>query len=117
MLAIFLSLWLLINSSLTIQLEASPIRFTDLYGEAREAPAALYCSPEGLPTLMMTSPMSTRVLVHEMAHAWDCIDDGVLNGSPGHQRPEIRPGLRADYCWGLDVEWYACEVVRTRSVE
>ncbi|MDA0301853.1 MAG: hypothetical protein O2822_04945 [Chloroflexi bacterium] len=82
-----------------------------------------------------------NTLVHELAHAYDGMDDGRLNGSPGHPRPptfeEAREltGVRGAweapdwYCWGAETdplgrplnlsdelrhaEWYACEVART----
>lgn len=84
-------------------------------------------------------------LVHELAHVYDAMDDGVFNGSPGHPRPDgfaealQRTGGRRPwepspwYCWaaGFDsrdtflapatdrarAEWYACEVARTGRLE
>lgn len=86
-----------------------------------------------------------NTLVHELAHVYDGMDDGRLNGSPGHPRPpsfeEAReltgprgPWEAPDwYCWGAETdplgrplaldedlrraEWYACEVARTGSLE
>ncbi|MGE3857545.1 MAG: hypothetical protein AB7G21_11385 [Dehalococcoidia bacterium] len=82
-----------------------------------------------------------NTIIHELAHAYDGSDDGFLNGSPGHPRPETYDeavelaGYRdpweppAWYCWGAKTdpfgrpleltealrhaEWYACEVART----
>jgi len=74
---------------------------------------------------------------HEMGHLVDCLDDGLLNGSPGHPRPaRWADGLRilssygyawnqAKYCWWggtpghdllPDAEWYACMVVATGDI-
>jgi hypothetical protein len=32
---------------------------------------------------------SKQDLVHELAHVWDFMDDGLANGSRGHPRPEF----------------------------
>lgn len=57
--------------------------------------------------------------VHELAHAYDCVDDGLLNGSPGHA-PDIDWGMVCDRlghpCPYWNAEWYAYEVVRTHRL-
>lgn len=57
------------------------------------------------------------VIVHELAHAYDGLDDGIINGSPGHFTNNIsilHTGTPYEkYCFSSKIEHYACEVVRT----
>ena len=50
---------------------------------------------------------------HELVHAVDCADDGLLNGSPGHH------GYVSDdpYCRSNDAERFACAVVETGRIK
>lgn len=85
--------------------------------------------------------LALATLVHELAHVYDGMDDGRLNGSPGHPRPDdfmrsltLTNGRQPWepspwYCWAANAdtggsldapatdearaEWYACEVTRT----
>ena len=94
---------------------------------------------DGTEQLAQATALTT--LVHELAHAYDGMDDGALNGSRGHPRPDdfmeasrLTAGRQPWepspwYCWaaGADskgtlyappterarAEWYACEVART----
>jgi hypothetical protein len=116
-LALFLALWELIGAHTTVVHSERLVAFTDLYGSERHAAAALECRPGGRPVLYVSSSADMDTLLHEFAHAYDCIDDHAMNASPiGSVRPAERPAWASDYCWGSDAEWYACLVVRTRSV-
>ncbi len=106
------SLWLLVAPHVTVHRLDGPVRFTDLYGSERVAEAALGCTPEGTPELWFSPTVSTGTLVHELAHAVDCLDNGVMDGSPA-TRPSRRPAWSSDYCWDSDAEWYACWVVHS----
>ena len=55
------------------------------------------------------------VVLHELAHAYDCQDNGVMDGSP-ISRPDQRPAWASEYCWAADAEWYACAVVQYRTL-
>ncbi len=58
----------------------------------------------------VTTNAPLRVVVHELAHAYDCLDDGKLNGSPGLYPPvTLAP-------WEDPAEWYAYEVVRQGKI-
>ncbi|MGE3857546.1 MAG: hypothetical protein AB7G21_11390 [Dehalococcoidia bacterium] len=89
--------------------------------------------------------MALSTLVHELAHAYDAMDDGEFNGSRGHPRPDdFMDSLQVSngrqpwepspwYCWAAGAtsngtlhapptdraraEWYACEVARTGRLE
>ena len=100
---------------LTVHRLDGPVQFTDLYGNAREAEAALGC-PAGGPELWLSPTVRIETLVHELAHARDCLDNGVMDASPT-QRPAIRPSWVSDYCWGSDAEWYACSVLHFGSID
>ena len=54
-------------------------------------------------------------MLHELAHAYDCADNGAMDSSPT-LRPAVRPAWASDYCWLSDAEWYACSVVRFGTV-
>lgn len=112
---LFLAIWVLVSSQLTVTFADGPVRFTDLYGVARQADAALACPAGGQPHLYLAPQVTLDTVIHELAHAYDCQDDGALNGSPS-ARPAQRPSLVSDYCWQSDAEWYACAVLRYRDV-
>ena len=103
-------LWLLVSPQLTVQQLDGPVYFTDLYGSERVAEAALGCA-EGRPQLWLSPDYSAETLAHELAHAYDCLDNGAMDGSPAG-RPAGRPAWAPDYCWQNDAEWYACWSVR-----
>jgi hypothetical protein len=112
------ALWLLVGPQLTVQHLDGPVRFTDLYGAARHAPAALECRGRGNAVLYLGPAVDARTLAHELAHAHDCADDGKLNASPIRgARPAQRPAWVSDYCWNTDAEWYACWVVHSGQVD
>ena len=112
---LFLSLWSLVAGQLAIHQLSGPVTFTDLYGSPREAEAALGC-PDGKAELWLSPTVSWETLVHELAHAYDCIDDGEMNNSRS-SRPATRPAWASDYCWSSDAEWYACSVVYYGSIQ
>jgi hypothetical protein len=115
--ALFVALWELIGVQTSVQYSHGPVSFTDLYGSERHAAAALECRPGGRPVLYLSPTADLETVLHEFAHAYDCIDDGVMNASPvGQARPARRPSWASDYCWDSDAEWYACWVVRARAV-
>lgn len=118
LLQVFVALWGLVGSQISVVRLETDVRFTDLYGVAREAPAALACPDNGRPVLYLGPRVDLETLVHELAHARDCVDDGALNASPiGGARPAARPDWASDYCWNADAEWYACWVVQSRSLD
>jgi hypothetical protein len=108
LLSVFLALWAIVGGHVTIHQLSGPVRFTDLYGSPREAAAATGC-PNGRPEMWLSPDVDMATLVHETAHAVDCLDDGKMNDSPS-LRPAVRPGWVSDYCWDSDAEWYACSV-------
>lgn len=112
---LFLAIWTMVSSQLGVTHLDGPVHFTDLYGNVRSADAALACAADGRPELYLSPDVTLDTVIHELAHAYDCLDDGTLNGSP-MTRPAERPSLVSDYCWQSDAEWYACSVVRYRSV-
>ena len=107
---VLIALWSVVAPDLTIHRLDGPVQFTDLYGSAREAEAALGCPASG-PELWLSPTVSLETLVHELAHARDCLDNGVMDASPT-ERPAVRPAWASDYCWFSDAEWYACSVVQ-----
>jgi hypothetical protein len=109
--AFLLLLWSFIGIDVELHPVDGPVHFTDLYGEERHAPGALACPTDGPPQLWLSGDAAPSIVVHELAHALDCSDDGSLNGSLG-QRPHSRPDWVSDYCWSSDAEWYACSVTR-----
>ncbi len=118
LLALFLSLFAAVGPSLVVRPTDQGVRILDLYGSDRWVPAALECRPGGEPVLYVSPRADLTTLVHELAHAHDCADDGELNASPIHgARPEVRPSWASDYCWNTDAEWYACWVVHSRGLD
>ena len=107
---LYLTPWALAGLGVVVHEVEGPVHFVDLYGEERHAPGALSCAPGEPPELWISAGADLVVLVHELAHAFDCLDDGELNGSPT-RRPDARPAWTSDYCWSSDPEWYACSVV------
>ena len=118
LLSLLFALWSLAGSDVVVHQVDGPVRFTDLYGSEREAAGAVGC-PEGGPAhLWLSLGVDTETLVHEMAHVWDCVDDGLMNASPiDGVRPPVRPVWVSDYCWNTDAEWYACWAAYSRSVD
>lgn len=85
----------------------------DIYGRERQAPAAMDCF-EGVPHVWLGDGVTFEIFAHELVHAYDCVDDGEMNGSPWPDRPPPWPvGERIVTldCWLSDVEWAACESV------
>jgi hypothetical protein len=111
---LYLTLWALAGAGVVVHEVEGPVHFVDLYGEERHAPGALSCQPGRPPELWISNDADLEVLAHELAHAYDCLDDGELNGSPA-PRPAQRPTWVSDYCWSSDAEWYACDVVHVAS--
>ena len=111
---LYLTLWALSGVGVVVHEVERPVHFVDLYGEERHAPGALSCAPGEPPQLWISADADLEVLVHELAHAFDCLDDGELNGSLA-RRPAQRPTWATDYCWSSDAEWYACSVVRNAT--
>ena len=106
------ALFALAGPQLTVQHVPGAVRFTDLYGTERHASAALECRRGGESVLYLSPSVNIETLAHELAHAYDCADDGKLNASPIRGlRPLERPAWASDYCWNTDAEWYACWVV------
>lgn len=64
-------------------------------------------------TLAARAPELEATLAHELAHAADCLDDGVLNGSPLPTGASLaRPTA---HCLADAVEFYACWAVEQGS--
>ena len=108
--SLYLVLWVLASPNVVTHEVDGPVRFIDLYGVEREAPGALACPSGGAAQLWLSDDAGLEVVVHELAHAFDCVDDGELNGSPGPMR-SARPEWVSDYCWSSEAELYACWVV------
>jgi hypothetical protein len=111
---LLVALWSMVAPNLTVHRLDGPVQFTDLYGNAREAEAALGCPSTG-PELWLSPTVDVETLVHELAHAHDCLDNGAMDASPT-LRPAVRPAWVSDYCWESDAEWYACSVVHFQSI-
>jgi hypothetical protein len=101
-----------LGATVDVETVAGPVRFTDLYGSPREAVAASGCA-EGESTIWISDQgASFEVILHELAHAYDCADNGAIDGSPaGHT--DQRPSWASDYCWNSPAERYACAVTET----
>jgi hypothetical protein len=112
---LFFILWSLVGGHVVIHDVDGHVPITDLYGSARHAEGATGCEG-GAPAIWISRQASLDTLVHELAHAYDCLDNGALDGSPS-KRPPARPAWASDYCWESDVEWYACAVVHYRRVD
>ena len=108
---VVLMLWSMLGIDVELHRVDGPVRFTDLYGEQRLAPGVLACPEGGEPQLWLSRDASAAVIAHELAHAIDCSDDGLLNGSLS-SRPGERPEWVSDYCWSSNAEWHACAVAR-----
>lgn len=113
--ALYIALWSAVGPSVHVHELDAPVQFVDLYGNQREAPGATGCSPARGADLWFGPSADLEIVVHELAHAYDCLDDGVLNGSP-IERPAERPAWVSDYCWTSDVEWYACWAVNSGQI-
>ena len=117
LIALLLTLWSLVGSAVVVHEVDGPVRFTDLYGNARETSSALACHPDGSAHLWLMPAADLRTVTHELAHAYDCLDDGEMNASPiAAARPRSRPWWASEYCWDTDAEWYACWAVHSGSV-
>ncbi|MEZ4501536.1 MAG: hypothetical protein R3C39_02805 [Dehalococcoidia bacterium] len=116
--ALFVTLWGLVGTQIDVRHVDGAVKFTDLYGNAREAEAALGCPSDGAPIMWLGTGVRLETIVHELAHAYDCLDDGLMNASPiNGARPATRPAWVSDYCWDTDAEWYACWVVHSGSID
>ncbi len=116
MIALMVALVALLGSMLTVIEVDQRIVFTDLYGNERSTRTAMWCDEEtGRSIIWGVRPISYALAVHELAHSADCLDDRLLNGSPGFPKPAVRPRGVPGYCWYDDAEWYACAVVRSAS--
>ena len=101
-----------LGAAVEVETVAGPVRFTDLYGSPREAVAASGCMDGASKIWLSDEGASFEVLLHELAHAYDCADNGEIDGSPGGQA-EHRPAWASDYCWDSPAERYACAVTET----
>jgi len=98
-----------------------------LYGQERIAAGIASCGDPNTDAtkycgIWYTEHLTIEGWVHELAHAYDGLHDGTLNGSPGHPRPRTLAAARRylpehtargeiGYCYSNDVEWYACAVL------
>ncbi|MPZ97796.1 MAG: hypothetical protein GEU80_00435 [Dehalococcoidia bacterium] len=114
LLTLLLALAAQAGPDVTVYRLGGPVEFTDLYGSVRTAEAAVGC-PGGHPELWLSPSVSLETLVHELAHVYDCVDNGAMDGSPT-LRPLARPVWASDYCWESEAEWYACSVAHYGSV-
>ena len=112
--AFLVVIWSLVGGHVTVHPLDGAVAITDLYGSPRQAVAASSCHHQQ-PEMWLSPDVDVETLVHEAAHAFDCLDDGVMNNSPS-LRPAERPDWVSDYCWRSDAEWYACSVVYYRDV-
>ena len=103
---------LLPANSFAFRVMDGPFFYVDGYGNLRTELIATGCTSKGGAIVFLpTAGASLDELVHELAHAYDCIDNGVMDGSP-IERPAERPTWVSDYCWLLKAEWFACSVQR-----
>ncbi|MGE3960121.1 MAG: hypothetical protein AB7F65_00395 [Dehalococcoidia bacterium] len=93
---------------------AVPVRVGAVYHEAR---GATWCDPDGTYRVVVATRRDgwEETLAHELIHAYDCRDNGAVDGSPGHPRPAERPPGLSDREWsaGDDAHWYVAQVFRT----
>lgn len=66
----------------SVELHEEPIAFRDLYGVERYEDGAAACVPGSKPIVWIARSASLEVAIEELAHAYDCLDDGMMNGSP-----------------------------------
>ena len=116
LLALIAQLLSLVGGQIDVHTMEARFPITDLYGARRQTDAALSCPGQGRPELWIARTASDEVRAHELAHAVDCLDDRLLNGSPS-RRPKVRPAWTSDYCWQSDAEWYACSVVHHQRID
>lgn len=83
-------------------------RIMDQTGTIRLTSNATYNLNGGVPYIRYNTHdlPDEATLMHELRHALDVLDDGILNGSTD-PRPAVRPAGVNYYCW-LPVEWAAC---------
>lgn len=110
--ALYLALWATVSPGTVVHELDGPVHFVDLYGNDRQTQGALGCDSIAGAELWLGPNIDLETLVHELAHANDCLDDGILNGSP-MPRPSARPAWISNYCWNSDIEWYACWVTHS----
>jgi hypothetical protein len=87
--SLFLALWTIVGGHVTLHQLSGEVHFVDLYGTQRTADSATGCNA-GQPEIWMAPNLPMATFVHELAHAYDCMDDGVMNDSPS-LRPAVRP--------------------------
>ncbi len=110
--ATVLTLLALIGPNIDFRDSGDGFYFVDGYGNIRLEPTAVGCTTGGVAVIYSpSSGLTLDILVHELAHAWDCVDDGVMDGSP-IDRPAERPAWASDYCWTLRAEFFACSAQR-----
>ncbi len=111
--ATVLALLAMLGPYVVIETHEGPFGIYDSYGDLRLVDAATFCAGPGyLPMIVMTDEgLPLDVLAHELAHAYDCIDNGVMDGSP-IERPAMRPAWTTEYCWMLHSEFFACSAQR-----
>ena len=64
------------------ELRQEPAHFADIYGAMRHERGAVACVSGEKPIIWIAPDASLTVAVEELAHLYDCLDDGVFNGSP-----------------------------------
>lgn len=101
-----------LGATVEVQTVSGPVRFTDLYGSPREAVAASGCVDGASRIWLSDQGAGFDVVLHELAHAYDCADNGTIDGSPAGHAVE-RPTWATDYCWDSPAERYACAVTET----
>ncbi len=72
------------------------------------------CWPSGRSEVHLPRTASFTTYLHELAHAYDCIDDGALNGSPLPPQSEFVGEHRQ--CTLNEAQRYACYVEETGDV-
>ena len=98
-------LLLLLGSNVTVTIVDNRTAFNLPVGDGRYVltPGYAICFPDGTSQVVVAkqSPVWMIVLAGELAHAYDCLDDGIANGSP-------QPGM--------GVEEYSRHVVWTGEI-
>ena len=64
------------------ELRQEPVHFVDIYGVERRELGAMSCVAGETPIVWIAPSASFQTAVEEMLHLYDCLDNGLLDGSP-----------------------------------
>lgn len=101
---------LLVGSLTSFRFVDGPLLEVPFMGAPLRTTGFTTCSELGRPTITLArgAPTIEATLVHELAHARDCLDNGVIDGSPLPVDGRLeRPSA---HCTVNRAEFYACWV-------